>query len=65
MALDAIIIGVLVVVGFALLWLVGGFRVAMEYERLVIFRFGRYKRTIGPGIVYILPVIEKAKKIDM
>ena len=65
MALDAIWIGVFVALGFLALWLIGGFRVAMEYERLVIFRFGRYKRTIGPGIVFIIPVVEKAKKIDM
>ena len=63
--MNAIIIGVLVVVGFFALWLIGGFRVAMEYERLVIFRFGRFKRTIGPGICYIIPIVEKAKKIDM
>ena len=56
------LIVVLSVLGFFGLWLLGGFRVALEYERLVIFRLGRYKRTIGPGFVFIIPIIETAKR---
>jgi regulator of protease activity HflC (stomatin/prohibitin superfamily) len=37
----------------------------LEYERLVIFRLGKYTRTTGPGLVYIIPIIETAKKVDM
>ena len=32
---------------------------------MVIFRFGRYKRTIGPGIIYLLPFIEKSIEVDI
>lgn len=42
-----------------------GIKVALEYERLVIFRLGRYVRTIGPGLVYVTPILEKAKKVDL
>ncbi len=42
-----------------------GIKVALEYERLVIFRLGRYKRTIGPGLVYVIPILESAKKVDL
>ncbi|MBY0357603.1 MAG: hypothetical protein K2W82_06340 [Candidatus Obscuribacterales bacterium] len=35
-----------------------------EYDRLVVFRFGRVTGVRGPGPVLILPLIEKFKKID-
>jgi len=50
---------------FVACWLLAGIKVILEYERLVIFRLGKYKRTIGPGIVYILPIFEKAQKVDL
>ena len=46
-------------------WLLAGIKVILEYERLIIFRLGKYKRTIGPGIVYVLPVFEKSRKVDL
>jgi len=36
-----------------------------EYERSVVFRFGRYHRVAGPGWVLILPGIEKYVKYDL
>ena len=50
---------------FVAIWLLTGFKTATEYNRLIIFRFGRYKRTIGPGIVYVLPLIEKSMVVDI
>lgn len=47
------------------IWLLAGIKVILEYERLVIFRLGKYKRTIGPGVVYILPIFEKKQKVDL
>ena len=46
-------------------WLLAGIKVILEYERLIIFRLGKYKRTIGPGLVYILPILEKSRKVDL
>ena len=48
-----------------LLFLLSGFRVLREYERAVVFRLGRLQGSRGPGIVYIVPVLEKAIRIDM
>ena len=47
------------------IWLLTGFKTATEYNRLIIFRFGRYKRTIGPGIIYVIPLIEKSIMVDI
>jgi regulator of protease activity HflC (stomatin/prohibitin superfamily) len=50
---------------FIACWLLAGIKVILEYERLVIFRLGKYKRTIGPGVVYVLPLFEKSQKVDL
>jgi len=36
-----------------------------EYERCVVYRFGRFNRVAGPGWVLVLPVIEKYIKYDL
>ncbi|MDD4332324.1 MAG: slipin family protein, partial [Methanosarcinaceae archaeon] len=36
-----------------------------EYERVVIFRLGRLSGVKGPGLFLIIPIIDKAIKIDL
>lgn len=64
-AMFIIIPVVVVVLIFLVCFLLAGIKVILEYERLIIFRLGKYKRTIGPGVVYILPILEKARKVDL
>ena len=45
--------------------LLSGFRVAKEYKRNVIFRFGRYHSTRGPGVYYMIPLIESRNGVDI
>jgi regulator of protease activity HflC (stomatin/prohibitin superfamily) len=40
-------------------------RIAMQYQRAVVFRLGRYSRTAGPGVYFLLPLIEWSTVIDM
>jgi len=42
-----------------------GIRIVQEYERSVVFRLGRYSRIGGPGLFWIVPVIEWTQKIDL
>ncbi len=46
-----------------------GFKVLPEYERAVIFRWGRLSRGIvgghGPGVVIILPLIDRMVRVSM
>ena len=58
-----IIIGVIAL--FMFIWFLSGIKIALEYERLVIFRLGKYARTIGPGLVYVIPIIESVRKVDL
>lgn len=54
--------------GLALLVLVLIFsmvRVVNEYERLIVFRLGRCVGTMGPGVVFLLPILDQATRVDL
>ena len=40
-------------------------RVVREYERLVIFRLGRLIGAKGPGLIMLVPIVDKAVKVDL
>ena len=46
-----------------------GFHVLREYERAVVFRFGRIARGIvggnGPGVVVIIPLVDKLVRVSL
>jgi regulator of protease activity HflC (stomatin/prohibitin superfamily) len=51
--------------GFAALVVLSSMiRVVREYERLVVFRLGRCLGIKGPGLVFLIPFIDKAVKVD-
>jgi len=52
------------IVGF-LIVLAGAIRIVPEYQRLVVFRLGRVLGAKGPGIVILIPVIDRAVKVDL
>ncbi len=56
---------VLTVVVVAALLLISGVKVVREYERIVVLRLGRIVGARGPGIVYVIPVIEQMYRLDL
>jgi regulator of protease activity HflC (stomatin/prohibitin superfamily) len=50
-------------IGLALL--VSGLRVLKEFERGVVFRLGRLVGARGPGLTYVIPLIEKMDRVDL
>jgi len=40
-------------------------RIFREYERGVVFTLGRFWKVKGPGLVIIIPVIQKAIRVDL
>jgi regulator of protease activity HflC (stomatin/prohibitin superfamily) len=62
----AAVIGILVVLGFfGLLFLGSSVRVLREYERGVIFRLGRLIALKGPGLIILIPVIDRMVRVDL
>src|SRR5215203_5620272 len=62
----AVAIGVLVVIAFfVLIFLGSSVRVLREYERGVIFRLGRLIAQKGPGLILLIPLIDRMVKVDL
>ncbi len=55
----------ILVVLFFLYLLFTFIRIVPQFERLVVFSLGRYAGTRGPGIVLIIPFVERAVRVDM
>jgi len=49
----------------AVVLLISGIKILREYERGVVFRLGRMVASRGPGIIYVIPAIEKMLRVDM
>lgn len=47
------------------LFLVSAIKILKEYERGVIFRLGRVIKTKGPGLIILIPVIDKMVKVSL
>jgi regulator of protease activity HflC (stomatin/prohibitin superfamily) len=47
------------------LFLASAIRILREYERGVIFRLGRLIKTKGPGLIILIPVIDKMVKVSL
>ena len=47
------------------MFLASAIRVLREYERGVIFRLGRLVKTKGPGLIILIPVIDKMVKVSL
>ncbi len=53
------------VVAVLIIGLISAIRVVNEYQRLVVFRLGRCIGARGPGLVLLIPVIDKAVRVDL
>ena len=56
--IGVVVLGVLALIASAI-------RIVPEYQRLVVFRLGRCVGSRGPGIVFLIPVVDRAVKVDL
>jgi regulator of protease activity HflC (stomatin/prohibitin superfamily) len=59
------LLGIAFAVGFLIVILVAAVKVVQEYERGVIFRLGRLQGPKGPGIFFIIPLVDRMVKVDL
>jgi regulator of protease activity HflC (stomatin/prohibitin superfamily) len=59
----ACLVGAIGLVGLAII--ASAIRIAQEFERLVVFRLGRSVGERGPGLVFLIPFIERAIRVDL
>jgi len=53
------------VILIALSFIANAIRIVPEYQRLVVFRLGRCIGARGPGIVFLIPVVDRAVRTDL
>ena len=53
----------IVVIGFMLI--ASAIRVLREYERAVVFRLGRLVGGRGPGLIFLIPIVDKMVKVSL
>jgi regulator of protease activity HflC (stomatin/prohibitin superfamily) len=54
-----------VVIVFVVFVLLSAVRILKEYERGVIFRLGRLVASKGPGLILLVPIIDKMQKVSL
>jgi regulator of protease activity HflC (stomatin/prohibitin superfamily) len=63
--MTAVLIVLAVLVGLALALAGSSVRVLREYERGVIFRFGRLVAQKGPGLVFLVPIADRMVRVTL
>jgi regulator of protease activity HflC (stomatin/prohibitin superfamily) len=58
-----IALGVLLFVVFV--FLASAIKIVPEYQRLVVFRLGRLLGTKGPGLILLIPFVDRGTKVDL
>lgn len=57
------VLAAILIVGFSIIS--SAIKVVREYQRLVVFRLGRSIGQKGPGLVFLIPVIDRAVWVDL
>ncbi|MGH8015630.1 MAG: slipin family protein [Candidatus Zixiibacteriota bacterium] len=57
--------GLVVILFFGLILLFNMIRILKEYERGVIFRLGRLIGAKGPGLIFLIPIVDKMIRVDL
>ena len=63
--MTAVLVALVIIVALALAVAGASVRVLREYERAVVFRLGRLVGKKGPGIVLLIPIIDRMVRVDL
>ncbi|HZO61589.1 MAG TPA: SPFH domain-containing protein [Gaiellaceae bacterium] len=61
----ALLVIVAIVALVLVLWALTAIKIVREYQRIVVFRVGRCIGTKGPGIIALIPVVDRAVWVDL
>jgi regulator of protease activity HflC (stomatin/prohibitin superfamily) len=62
---QALLSAFIVLAGIVVLFLATSIKIVQEYERGVIFRLGRCVGAKGPGVFFVIPVLDKITKVNL
>jgi regulator of protease activity HflC (stomatin/prohibitin superfamily) len=55
----------IIVLAIVVLFLLNAIKIVREYERVVVFRLGRLQGAKGPGLFFIIPIVDQVVKVDL
>ncbi|MCK4719445.1 slipin family protein, partial [bacterium] len=56
------IIILIIAILFVISWFI---KIAYQFERIVLYTLGRFQGVRGPGIVFVVPVFQTVRKVDI
>jgi regulator of protease activity HflC (stomatin/prohibitin superfamily) len=62
---DMLLYILIIIIIFLLIIIASAIKIMAEYQRIVIFRLGRLFGIKGPGLVFIIPIIDRVIKLDL
>lgn len=63
--LNSLTIWTITIVVFLVLLVPQMFKILREYERAVVFRLGKFHTTKGPGLIFLIPFIDRIERVDL
>ncbi len=57
-----VVVAVFIVIALFLYW---AFYILREYERAVVFTFGRFTSVRGPGIMFLFPIVQQMERVEL
>ena len=58
-------VGIGIIVAIVLMLVFSAIKILNEYERGVVFTLGRFTSVKGPGLIFIIPIIQQMNKVDL
>ncbi|MGB0346614.1 MAG: SPFH domain-containing protein [Balneolaceae bacterium] len=62
---NSITVWTVTIVVFLVLIIPQMFKILREYERAVVFRLGKFLNTKGPGLIFLIPFIDRIERVDL
>jgi regulator of protease activity HflC (stomatin/prohibitin superfamily) len=63
--MEVVLAALVVVVVLVVMFLAASIKIVQEYERGVIFRLGRCQGAKGPGVFFVVPIIDKIVRVNL
>ena len=54
-----------IIIAFLVIAIASALRILREYERAVIFRLGRLIATKGPGLIFLIPIVDRMVRVSL
>src|SRR5439155_24448318 len=64
-AMTGALIGIGVAIVLLLIILPAAIKIVPEYQRMMVFRLGRAIGTKGPGLIFLIPIVDRGIRVDL